>query len=337
MKRRADPAAPESIYLADDTDRGILRILQIDARRPFSAISRDLGLSDQTVARRYQQLRARAGVRVFALTQPNVNTQDLWVLRVRAGANLNNLATNLARRGDTAWVHLSCGPTGLEIVAMVYRERDEAPGFTLLEQLSALPSVVSVTAQSCLRMFFGGPESLLTKSSSSSDSPVLQDRSTVNGEHRRLDPRDLTDADHRLLAALAVDGRASLKVLSQASGLAQETVTARLTLFEQSGILYFDVDFDAELLGLRTSVSMWATVDPARIEEAGRALATHNEISFATATTGTTNIYAVAHCIDAADLYRYLSGPLAELPGLRSVETAPYTRVLKMAQRDPAK
>lgn len=38
----------------------------------------DLGVSDQTVARRYQQLRRRAGVRVIALAQPKVdNSRDV--------------------------------------------------------------------------------------------------------------------------------------------------------------------------------------------------------------------------------------------------------------------
>ena len=40
--------------------------------------------------------------RVFALAQPIVNTQEQWVLRVRAGTNLNTLGANLARRSDTA-------------------------------------------------------------------------------------------------------------------------------------------------------------------------------------------------------------------------------------------
>ena len=319
----------EHRYLADALDRGILRILQVDARRPYSAMAAELGVSDQTVARRYQQLRARGGVRVFALAQPNVNTQELWVIRVRTGANLNGLAANLARRGDTAWLHTVCGPAGLEIVGMVYREPGEVGTFALVEHLSALPSVMSVTAQRCLHMFFGGPESLLTKS----DAPAPVDR---DGPDRRLGVRDLTDTDRRLLAALAVDGRASITQLGRASGLTDETATQRLRLLEDSGILYFDVDFDPELLGLRSSVGVWASVDPADVQDAGRALATHRETSFAAATTGTTNIYAVAHCVDGDALYRYLSGPLAQLPGLRTVETAPHIRIVKKAQREPA-
>jgi DNA-binding Lrp family transcriptional regulator len=226
-----------------------------------------------------------------------------------------------------------CGPAGLELTAMVYRERGETGTFALLERLSVLPSVVSVTAQPCLHMFFGGPASLLTKSDSS---PLDNRRASVGSRDRRIASHDSTDADRRLLTTLAVDGRASLKQLSQASGLAQETVNQRLQLLEASGTLYFDIDFDPELLGLHNSVSLWASVTPACVEEAGRVLATHAEISFAAATTGTTNIYAVAHCVDGDAMYRYLSGPLAQLPGLQTVETAPHIRGLKKAQRDPA-
>ncbi|MBS1694685.1 MAG: AsnC family transcriptional regulator [Actinobacteria bacterium] len=333
MRRRAvESVSREQKYRADDLDRAILRLLQVDARRPFAAMAADLGVSDQTVARRYQRLRARAGVRVVALAQPNVNTADLWLLRVRAGPHLDTIAANLARRSDTAWIHSVCGPGGLEVVGMVYRDRGEAGSFALLEQLSASPSVTSATAQACLHMFFGGPDSLLTKSTAPPDerSAGPDDRQP----HRH--GSDTTEADRRLLTALGLDGRASVKQLSQVSGLAPETVTHRIGQLKASGTLYFDVDFDPGLLGLRCGVSLWLTVTPARLEDAGRLMAAHQEISFATATTGTTNIYAVAHCVDTGAMYRYLSGPVAELPGLNAVEAAPHIRDMKKAQGDPA-
>lgn len=322
----------ESPYLADELDRAILRSLQIAARRPFSAMAADLGVSDQTVARRYQQLRRRAGVRVIALAEPNVNTQDLWVVRVRVGANASAVAQSLVHRQDTAWIHYVGGASGVEIVAMVYRERGEAPKFGLLEQLSSLPSVVSAAGQHCLHMFFGGPESLLTKSGSTlcGATPSAGPQNDVRGA------AELTAADRGLLAVLAVDGRASVKQLSRASGLAPETVARRVEILESTGMLYFDVEFDPELLELRCSVSMWLSVTPGQIEAAGAALAEHPQISFAAATTGTANLYAVAHCVDAESLYRYLSGPLAALPGLQAVETAPHIRILKNAGLGPA-
>lgn len=330
VTRRGDPSEPVPPYVADDIDRAILRLLQLDARRPFSAMAAELEVSDQTVARRYQRLRARAGVRVVAVTQPNINTERMSLFRIRVSHDLDTVAANLARRDDTAWVNVVSGPSGLELTVMVYRDRTAHGEFALMKRLSDLPDVVSVTAQSCLHMFFGGPDSLLTKPDvATSAAPTVDE----TWPHRV--PVDLEDPDRRLLAALTVDGRAGVGQLSQASGLSQETVSRRLEMFVRNGILYFDIDFDAELLGLRSSVSLWITVAPSAVDDAGRALATHAEVSFAAATTGSTNLYATAHCTGTDELYRYLTGAAARLPGLRAVETAPLVRSVKRAGRDP--
>jgi DNA-binding Lrp family transcriptional regulator len=56
--------------MLDDIDRGLIHALHVDARAPFSRIGGVLGVSTQTVARRYQRLRAEAGLRVIGLPDP---------------------------------------------------------------------------------------------------------------------------------------------------------------------------------------------------------------------------------------------------------------------------
>ncbi len=74
---------------------------------------------------------------------------------------------------------------------------------------------------------------------------------------------------------------------------------------------------------------LWLSVEPARLQEAGNALAGHPEIPFAAATTGPTNLVASAVFRDTRHLYEYLTGELAGLPGVTSVQTAPIIRTLK--------
>jgi DNA-binding Lrp family transcriptional regulator len=74
---------------------------------------------------------------------------------------------------------------------------------------------------------------------------------------------------------------------------------------------------------------LWLSVEPGRLDEAGRALAGHLEVPFAAATTGPTNLFVSALFRDTQHLYEYLTGPLAALPGVRSVQTAPVIRTLK--------
>ena len=47
------------------------------------------------------------------------------------------------------------------------------------------------------------------------------------------------------------------------------------------------------------------------------------------ATTGPTNLVATALFRDTQHFYEYLTGELAALPGVRSVQTAPIIRTLK--------
>src|SRR5580693_6668827 len=68
----------------------------------------------------------------------------------------------------------------------------------------------------------------------------------------------------------------------------------------------------------------------AELARDGRAShAAHREIPFAAATTGPTNLMASAVFRDTQHLYEYLTGELARLPGVSSVQTAPIIQTLK--------
>jgi DNA-binding Lrp family transcriptional regulator len=94
-------------------------------------------------------------------------------------------------------------------------------------------------------------------------------------------------------------------------------------------VLYFEVDIDNRVLGRNVHAMLWLSVEPARLAEAGRALAAHPEIPFAAATTGPTNLIASSVFRDTRHLYEYLTGELAALPGVTSVQTAPIIATLK--------
>jgi len=66
----------------DATDRKIVHAMQLDGRAPFTRIAAVLGLSEQTVARRWRRLRADGVVRVLGLTAPD-GAEPNWFVRVR--------------------------------------------------------------------------------------------------------------------------------------------------------------------------------------------------------------------------------------------------------------
>src|ERR1700756_3633079 len=78
----------ESITV-DDLDRQLTQCLGVDGRASFSAIAEILGVSDQTIARRYRRLRSAGGPGGGGITPP----QGFWLrwlvpaaaLRARCG------------------------------------------------------------------------------------------------------------------------------------------------------------------------------------------------------------------------------------------------------------
>jgi DNA-binding Lrp family transcriptional regulator len=135
--------------------------------------------------------------------------------------------------------------------------------------------------------------------------------------------------DEPLLAELVRDGRASHAALAAAIHWHESTVRRRIDELIRAGLLHFEIDLDSRGFGVNVNAVLWISVEPARLDETGRALARHMEVPFAAATTGPTNLVVTALFRDTEHLYEYLTGPLAALPGVTSVETAPIIRTLK--------
>ncbi|MFF1609579.1 Lrp/AsnC family transcriptional regulator [Amycolatopsis sp. NPDC058278] len=309
--------------LLDDLDRRLAHALQLDGRASFSTIAAVLGVSDQTIARRYRKLRSAGVLRVVGVPEAAPLGQVHWLVRLRCVPDAAAaIAAGLARRDDTQWVSLMSG--GTEIVCFVRAPlREQADGL-LLGQLPRTPRVVSMTAYRLLRRFAGGPAGWPGRAGALSASEVSSLRRIPSGGPYRPEPEDAA-----LLAALAHDARADMSTLATACGRSESTVRRRLEALRASGAVYFDVEVDAALLGYPLTATLWLTVAPSALESAGRALAGHPQVAFAAATTGPANLVANVGCRDDAALYSYLADDLGGLPGVQQVETAPMIRTLK--------
>ncbi|MBZ6477738.1 AsnC family transcriptional regulator [Streptomyces griseocarneus] len=317
----------------DVQDQPLAHALQIDGRAPFSRIAEVLGVSDQTVARRYTRLRTTSTLRVVGLTDP-LRVGDTWFVRVRCTPDAaGSVGEALARHPDTSWVKLTSG--GTEIICNVRTHEPGHPGESdalLLQKLPRTPRVVDVSAHSLLHVFFGRKRSAAGKSGPLTPEQVAA-LTPADAPACRPDepaaPYPLDARDHRLLAVLAQDGRAPLGELAAATGWSQTTVRRRLAELRAAGVLYFDLDYHPRILQHGFRATLWLQVEPARLDAVGRALAEHPEVPFAAATTGTTNLFASISTQSAGSFYRYLTGPVASLPGVQHASTAPTHRILK--------
>ncbi|MFJ4521270.1 Lrp/AsnC family transcriptional regulator [Streptomyces sp. NPDC088810] len=313
--------------MLDDLDRALIHALHLDGRAPFSRIADVLGVSAQTVARRYRRLRTRAGLRVVGLPDPHRAGRAQWLVRLTATArSAQDIAGALVRRPDTSWVKLTSG--GTEITAVIHAPAEEAsPGSLLLHDIPRTGGVTAVSAHCLLHTYLGGSANW-RRSAQALDA---RQRAALEFRETREDVRRPGPEDAPLLTELERDGRAGQGELARATGWSPSTVARRLAELRASGALFFDVEVDAALFGVRTRALLWLSVRPADLERVALALAAHDELAFVAATTGPTNLVAQALCRDPADLHRYLTRRLGALREIDTLETSPVLRTLKAA------
>ncbi|MFF4016285.1 Lrp/AsnC family transcriptional regulator [Streptomyces sp. NPDC001843] len=313
--------------MLDDVDRALVHALHIDGRAPFSRVAAVLGVSAQTVARRYRRLRTEAGLRVVGLADPHRAGRTQWLVRLTAAPrSAQTIAEALMRRADTSWVKLTSG--GTEITAVIHAPTDDTAGNPLLlRDIPRTGGITAVSAHCLLHTYLGGPANW------------RRGARTLDAEQQRalreggqgVAPREPGPGDAALLAALEKDGRAGIGELSRETGWSPGTVARRLAELRAGGGLFFDVEMDAGLFGVRTRALLWMSVRPADLEPVATELAGHDELAFVAATTGPTNLVAQALCRDPADLHRYLTRRLGALEAIRTLETSPVLRTLKAA------
>ncbi|MGW2834445.1 Lrp/AsnC family transcriptional regulator [Streptomyces sp. NPDC001286] len=309
----------------DDLDVRLLTALELDGRAPFSKVAAVLGVSDQTVARRYRRLCADGGLRVVVLRDAHLLGRDQWMLRVRcAPDSAPAIGEALAKRPDTSWVGLASG--GTEVLCLTRPRSSTDHDDLLLGKLPRTPSVVEIRAHQLLHRFYGGAQGWISKLGALTAEETEALRPPTGPAPGSARP---TAEDEPLLDALERDGRATYPELQRATGLSESAVKRRLAALRASGAVYVDSECDPAVVGHPVAAILWITAAPAALHSVGEALAGHRPIAHASATAGPCNIVATALAESTAALYAYLSGPLGHLEGVQHVETTVFLRRIK--------
>jgi DNA-binding Lrp family transcriptional regulator len=311
----------------DAIDQQILHLLTIEPRAPFRTIARVTGISDQTAARRYRRLAETAGLRVLGVADGSALGWTDWFVRLQTTpGGADGLAEALARRPDTKWVHLTSG--GTEVLCFLEARTAEQRDALFLHGLPGSRRVVQITAYSVVHNYTPFPWRGIRQALSPGQLDSLAPAPAAAPGPASVPALSLP-ADEPLLTELGRDGRASNAAIAAAIHWHESTVRRRIDELRRSGVLHFEIDLDSSAVGMHVHGVLWLSIEPACLDQAGQLLAGQLEIPFAAATTGPTNLVASAHFRDTRHLYEYLTGALARLPGLRSVETAPIIRTLK--------
>lgn len=128
--------------------------------------------------------------------------------------------------------------------------------------------------------------------------------------------------DRALLAALAIDPRATVVALADRLGLSRNTVQARMARLETSGaFLSFERSIDPVPLGYPLEAFISVHVRQKRLAEVVDEIATIPEVIQAHGLSGSVDLLVRAVCRDAHDLFR-IDGEILAIDGVERTETA---------------
>ena len=327
-------------------DRQIVHCLRYDGRASFRRIADVLGVSEQTVARRYRALRSRGALRVQAL--PDTAGDRTWFVRMRCRPDSTDaLADAVAARADVSWVSITSGGSEIVCVTRTDPQREDGP---VLHRLPRTNQMMGFDAFAVLHTHAGSGSGWLAADDPLAADQVAALRSGAHpngahpagahpdgahpngaGGHANGEAAAIRAEDGPLLAELAHDGRAGVVALARATGWPQSRVSARLEELLSARTVRVGLDLAPPQFGYHAVAYLWLTVAPGELEATGAALAARPGTTFAAAVTGTANLLVAATCRDADALYAYVTTEVGGLPAVRQVEVVPVLHRLKQA------
>ncbi|WP_371658927.1 Lrp/AsnC family transcriptional regulator [Streptomyces sp. NBC_00280] len=316
----------------DALDLKLLHALQVDGRAPFSRIAETLGVSDQTVARRFRELRTTAGLRIVGMTDESLLGRQSWIVRLRCTPDVaEQLANALARRPDTSHVDLISGGTEV-LCAMGARSRQDRDEM-LFDRLQRTPQVISVSAHCLLHTFYGGPLGWLDKTQALE--PDQEAALRLPYSEPVAAPITLEGADEALLAVLRRDGRATFSCRpapasrSPLSSGAWSVCAPRASSTSKCSMTASPSD----TASARCSGSPSPLRTRRRRTEAGRT----PRGPLRRATTGQATVVATVATSSTSELHTYLSEKTGGLDGVQAVETALTLRYVEQLTYEPSR
>jgi DNA-binding Lrp family transcriptional regulator len=127
--------------------------------------------------------------------------------------------------------------------------------------------------------------------------------------------------DARILRALSTDPRAAVVALADATGLARNTVQARLAKFEREGVLQtFERRIDPAALGYSLTAFIQVAVTQRKLGRIAAALEAVPEVVEVNGLSGVTDLLVQIVARNADDLYR-IAGVVLGIDGVEKTTT----------------
>lgn len=137
------------------------------------------------------------------------------------------------------------------------------------------------------------------------------------------------EIDLAIIRKLQADGRRPYAEIAAELSLAPSTVQQRANRLIDLGLLKVTAAADPLTLGISVMATVAIKADGTMLREAAAEIAKFSEVGYVAICTGPYDILIEVACRDNDHLLDFISDKLAEVEGVREIETFLYLRIVK--------
>lgn len=301
------PAGPNGLALSD-TDRALIRILQVDGRRSFAAIGRELGLPERSVRKRVNELVDSHVIHVTSVANP--------VALGYQGSAMVGISLD-GRRPRKQVIELLLQLPGVDYAIATTGRYDVLAEIlchdagelieVVDENVAGAAGVRSVEIFPYLQLHYQEPAWDVAQTKT--DAASVQPRAVL----------DLTD--RQVIATLSDDGRTPFSAVAESLGVSESLVRKRVTRLVDSGTIRLTAIVNPRSLGF--DIVAWLAIRalPGRsVIALSEALSTIPSITYIAVTGGRFDVLAEMVCHDTSDVLDKLESQIRVLDGIGEIE-----------------
>jgi Lrp/AsnC family transcriptional regulator for asnA, asnC and gidA len=128
--------------------------------------------------------------------------------------------------------------------------------------------------------------------------------------------------DRAIVKLLLEDGRmASADIARRLGNVSGRVVRYRISRLIHKGIVEVSAIVNPKALGFSVMADIYMEIESGYVRGVARAMAAHEQVSYVALSTGDKDLSIQVYARDAADLHRFLTGVVADMPGVRKTST----------------
>lgn len=128
--------------VVDEIDAALIRHLQIDGRRPYTKLAKQVGLSEAAVRQRVQRLLEQGVMQIVAVTDPlQLGLLRQAMILIKVDGDVREVAAELEQFDEVDYLVLTAG--SVDILAEVFVPDDQALLELLNDRIRKVPGVVA--------------------------------------------------------------------------------------------------------------------------------------------------------------------------------------------------